>query len=222
LTFASVSLAQTPHDQEAQTRTPENIPIEVFLAPRPKNIAAPDCDEPGRRHIGACEALLDGAEGWVELGFMVDPRGKPFEVTVIRSTGNKVFEATATKAIEQSTFEPGSLDGKPIESGSEMKYLFVNRNMRDSPGANSTFIREYKGLMTAINSTDRAAADAALGKLKVGNLYEDAYFGIATYSYAKNGVTSHNSSKVSGARLPRRMPRTTCPKICSCLRCLSA
>ena len=56
--------------------------------------------------------------------------------------------------------------------------------MGTNSGASGPFVREYKPLMSAINSADRAAADAALGKLKIGNLYEDAYFGLATYNYA--------------------------------------
>jgi TonB family protein len=184
--LSAIGLAQTPHNQGAETRT-QQIPIEVFQAPHPKSLASPNCDIQGRLgdRSGACQALLEGTEGWVELGFMVDPQGKPFEVTVIRSTGNKSFDETATKEIEQSTFEPASLGGKPIESGFELKYLFMNRGMRSNSGASDAFVREYTALMSAINSDDRAAADAAVGKLKIGNLYEDAYFGLATYNYAK-------------------------------------
>jgi TonB family protein len=186
LMLSAIGLAQTPHDQGAETQTHEQIPIELFQGPYPKNIVSPDCGIQGRTgdHSGACGALLEGTEGWVELGFMVDPRGKPFEIAVTRSTGNKSFDETATKALEQSTFEPASLDGKPIESGFELKYLFRNPAMSSNSGARGAFVRGYKVLMSAINSADRAAADAALGQLKIGNLYEDAYFGLATYSYA--------------------------------------
>ena len=59
---------------------------------------------------------------------MVDPSGKPVEITVIRSTGIKTFEQVAVKALGRSTFVPGSLDGKPIESGDEMTYFFLNPN----------------------------------------------------------------------------------------------
>jgi len=187
LMLSAIGLAQTPHDQRAETRTQEQIPIEVFQAPHPKRLASPNCDIQGRLgdRSGACQALLEKTEGWVELGFMVDPRGKPFEITVIRSTGNKTFDEAATKAIEQSTFEPALLDKQPIESGYELKYLFLNRNMGGMSGASGAFVSEYKALMSAINSADRAAADVALGKLKIGNLYEDAYFGLATYNYSK-------------------------------------
>ncbi len=187
LLLTAVGFAQTPPDPGAQAPTNAPIPVEVFRAPHPQRISMPSCDNSMgvRDGSGACAALLRGTEGWVELGFMVDPQGKPFEITVIRSTGNKVFDDTAAKAITQSTFEPGSLDGKPIESGFEMKYLFRNQGRGASSGASPAFVRNYKALVSAINSDDRAAADSAMGKLQIGNLYEDSYFGLATFSYAR-------------------------------------
>ena len=190
--ISAVGFAQAPADQAAQPGnskpgTSEPIPIEVFQSPHPKRIGRPDCDNPNTTGdlTGACGALRQGTEGWVELGFMVDPQGKPFEITVIRSTGSKVFDDAAARAIAQSTFEPGTLGGKPIESGFEMKYLFYNQATRASVGASPTFVRDYKALMSAMASGNRAAADAALGRLKIRNLYEDAYFGLATSVYAQ-------------------------------------
>ena len=132
----------------------------------------------------ACRELLGGIEGWVQPAFMVDPAGKPFEVTVTRSHGDRTFEKAATRAIERSTFEPGSLNGKAVESGYELKYLFVSDKAESYPGASHDFAKADKALMRAIAANDRAAADAALKGLKITNLYEDAYFGLATYSYA--------------------------------------
>lgn len=182
--LAAVALAQTPPDQGA--RTNDRVPVELFQGPRPKSVPLPDCGLGGRLgdRSGACESIMEGFEGWVELSMMVDPQGKPFEIAVIRSTGNRTFDAFATKAVEQSTFEPASLDGKPIESGFEFKYRFVNSDSQRNPGATGDFIRQYKTLLSAINASDRAAADTALGKLKITNLYEDAYFGLATFDYA--------------------------------------
>jgi hypothetical protein len=129
---------------------------------------------------------------------MVDPSGKPFEITIIRSTGNKMFEKVATKAVERSTFEPGSQGGTPIESGYELKYKFVNANMAANPGANAEFVRAYKAVMKAIVAGDRAAADAAMAKLTVTNLYEDAYLGLATYGYASKW--GDESQQLAGLR----------------------
>jgi hypothetical protein len=49
-------------------------------------------------------------------------------------------------------------------------------------GAQSNFVAAYKTLSAAINADDRAAADAAMKKLTVANLCEDAYFGMTLRS----------------------------------------
>ena len=127
---------------------------------------------------------MDNNEGWVEFSFMVDPNGKPFEVTVAQSSGNKRFEEVATQALEHSTFEPGMLNGQPVEAGMEMKFKFENTTLTREPGARREFIHAYKALETAVKSADRAAADQAMAQLKVTNLYEDAFYGLAQDRYA--------------------------------------
>lgn len=166
LTLAQSSAASKPEEAAAQ-----EAPLEVYTGPHIKKLDRPSFPL-GELHN----------EGWVELAFMVDPNGKPFEVTVVRSTGNKTFETTALKAVENSIFEPGTLNGKPVEAGYELKYMFTMD--RIDPGARSDFIKAYKALLAAVNAGDRAAADAALQQMTVKNLYEDAYFGVANYIYA--------------------------------------
>jgi len=52
-------------------------------------------------------------------------------------------------------------------------------------GANPDFVTSYRELAKAIQNKDKAAADAALAKLHVQNLYEDAYYGLAEFTYAR-------------------------------------
>jgi TonB family protein len=132
----------------------------------------------------ACDELYQREEGWVQLSFMVDTAGKPYEIAVIHTTGNKTLNKEATGIVARSTFEPATLNGKPIESVMEFKVHFENLALAQHPGAGSAFISAYRALTGAVAANDRPAADAALGKLKITNLYEDAYFGLATYSYA--------------------------------------
>jgi TonB family protein len=168
--------AITSNDPSAQA-----VPLELFKAPRPKHIALL-CDSvlERQRTPNVCEDVHEGVGGWAELGFMVDQRGKPFEVTVIRSTGNTAFDEFAMKSIELSTFEPGTTNGQAIESGYEMKFLFID----GGAGAKKEFFSAYKALLQAVKAADRGAADLALQKLRVTNLYEDALFGLARYDYA--------------------------------------
>jgi TonB family protein len=123
-----------------------------------------------------------GREGWVVVSTMVDPYGKPFEVGVDRSSGNKLFEKLAVEAMEHATFEPGSVNGKPVESVFETKYTFTIDYL--PPGARPGFMNAYKSLQDALDANDHAAADAAMQSLKVTTLYEDAHYGLAQYVYA--------------------------------------
>lgn len=59
-------------------------------------------------------------------------------------------------------------------------------NFMVDPGKRE-FIADYTATARAIAAGDRAAADVAVGKLEheITNLYEDAYYGMASYLYAK-------------------------------------
>lgn len=123
-------------------------------------------------------------EGWVDVGMMVDATGKPYEVTVVASSGDKEFEASAVKAIEAAEFTPGMANGKPIESATEFKVVFAITGDASPKAASTKFASEYFALTRAAKAKDRRAADAAMGRMVVQNLYEDAHYGLAQYLYA--------------------------------------
>jgi TonB family protein len=165
--------------QQAPTPPPESPPGERVAAdsfhdPRPTNIP---------RTSFPVEEQQNVQEGWVIVSMMVDPQGKPFEVGVVTSTGNKTFEHLAVKAMEKATFIPGALDNKPIESVYEIKYTFQIEDL--GPGAREEFVHTYSAFQRALNAHDQAAAQAALQKLKITTLYEDAFYGLAAYRYAE-------------------------------------
>jgi TonB family protein len=117
---------------------------------------------------------------------MVDPQGKPYEITVIESTGNKALEKAAVEAAEDWEFEPATLNGTPIDAGHTMKVGFV---LTGASGASPAFVKAYGAFNRALVSQDRARTDAAMAKLKVENLYEDAYYGLAQYQYERQWGT---------------------------------
>ncbi len=212
VTHYARSSAQQPPSAGADTESRDQISVETFQAPRAKEIATPNCGDVSDAEANstkpeissrvsikkkpskdtaqvrpidgadACAELERGTEGWVQLGFMVDTSGKPFEITVVRSTGDKTFDTMAVNAVEHSTFFPGSLDGQPVESGYEFEYVF---SAYGAGGPSATFIAAYEAVLHAINSGDRTTADAALANLKITTLSEDAAFGLATYFYAR-------------------------------------
>jgi TonB family protein len=190
-------LASTPATQ-AQAPPPDaSVPLLEgtlttipFQSPRllklpPLNCAGGSAESRATQHRPECEAAdaqLNGVEGWVILSMMVDTHGKPFEVAVSESTGNPVFEKAALSNAESMELQPATQNGQPVESVFQFKYVYVTPG---ATGANPAFIRNYGIFQTAITAQDRTAADQALKTLKVTNLYEDAYLGVAAYQYAR-------------------------------------
>ncbi|HEY4341949.1 MAG TPA: energy transducer TonB [Steroidobacteraceae bacterium] len=167
--------SQTAADNAVGAAPAERVATEVLTPPVIKRI------DPGS-HYPTYE-YEHGVEGWVLLGYMVDTKGSPFEITVVDSSGNPDFERAATKAMESAKLEAGMLNGQPVESASELKLVFTIVNGHASAGR--AFVQTYDTLMAAIKANDRAGADAAMKGLTVSSLYEDAYFGLASYQYAR-------------------------------------
>ena len=128
------------------------------------------------------EARANFEEGWVQLQFMVSPEGKAYEAYVLQSVGSKEFQRAALQAIQDFTFEPAIENGHPIDSTACIKFKFeLNGGLQ---GAREIYIAGYRAFDRAMAAGDKAAADAALAKLRISNLYEDAYYGVAQYRYA--------------------------------------
>ena len=62
------------------------------------------------------EARKNGIQGEVQVQVLVGKDGSVKEATVIKNmTGSKDLEKAALEAINKWKFEPGKLDGKPVE-----------------------------------------------------------------------------------------------------------
>jgi len=156
----------------------EKVAVEVFQGPKPKPLSS--LDYPPR-------LLLQRKEGWVNLSMMVDPQGKPYEVMVMKSSGDPEFEVEALRAAKFLRFEPALAGDQPIDSAMELKLRFKIDD--DGKGAAGSFVQAYRKLSKALEAKDKAAADVAMAKFKVKNLYEDAFMGFAQYMYARQWGT---------------------------------
>jgi TonB family protein len=161
----------------AHAQTPPTESIEVFNGPKTKVMEPPAYPFSERAM---------GRDGWVNLNFMIDPRGKPYEIMVTDSTGNKVLEKAAIKAAEDWEFEPATLAGVPIDASYTAKVQFI---LSGEAGANNEFVSAFKAFQRAAKAADKEKADAALAKMKVKNLYEDAYYNLALYEHARRWGT---------------------------------
>jgi TonB family protein len=128
-------------------------------------------------------AQQTGHDGWVQLSILVDTDGKPHSVEVVDSSSYGLFERAAIEAAEQWRFEPAQQDGVPIAGQHALKLVFALEG-GDNRGARLSFFKAYNKVLKAIDQRDRAAADLALASLDPRSLYEDAYQGMAEFSYA--------------------------------------
>ena len=177
--FLSLDLPQVrAEDSPPAQPTREAVAVEVFKGPKAIDVRPPAYPR---------SEAHEGKEGWVEVNFMIDPHGKPYEVTVVDSTGNREFEKVSVRAVEGWTFEPARQGDTPISVGHSYKLTFA---LRDAAGAASVeFVRQYKKVTKAIDAGDKAAADELLPTLVVQNLYEDAFANLAHYYYYRHWGT---------------------------------
>jgi TonB family protein len=198
--LSTAAVAQTSAQHPDGSAPAEQIQTEVLVAP--ELVKRPDVSPVGED------------EGWVTLGLMVDPTGKPFEVTVIASSGNKLLDREVIEAAEGATYKPALLNGQPVESATTYG---VALSRSDVLGPRREFIYEYRDLQKAIEAKDRPKADAAMKLLEVQNLYEDAYFGLANYAYARQwgdeaqqlaGLERATAHDFQSIYLPKEQART--------------
>src|SRR5262245_6394331 len=125
---------------------PDPVAVEVFKAPQFITGSA--------SVVYPADQGWAGAEGWVQLNFMVDPQGTPFEPTVVDSSGNPAFEKAALKAIVRARYKPAMSGKTPVPSSQDLKFYFT----LGIKGASPQFIGRYRDAMKAVEAGDRATA----------------------------------------------------------------
>ena len=162
-------------DTAAASAQPLKTP--VYTYPYVKSAQQPDYPK---------RSLREGREGWVVINYMVSADGQMFEPTVVASLGSKSFENAALKAINNSEFEPATLDGEPIEGSGYYKYNFSI--FGGTTRARNKFVRPYKKFLRQIKNGQAEEARNSLAKLESRdaiNLYEAAFLNFARYRMAK-------------------------------------
>jgi TonB family protein len=173
LTSAQLSLAADP------PAGPEKVSVEAEIYIDPKPGESPEIIYPTRE-------LNDGVEGWVYVWLMIDPQGKPHELEIAESTGNKEFEKRALESVALTQFEPATLGGKPVDACVIYPVFF---RIHGNEGMAPAFVKTYNEFATALKSKDKAAAQAAMSKLQARNFSEIASLGMVKFAYAKRWGT---------------------------------
>lgn len=168
--------AATPPLTPTEIPAKEVVSIETFSPPVRLQATAPKYPQ---------RQLKRGQEGWVQLNFMVDTQGTPYDITVIDSSNEGDFERHAIKAAEKWEYQPAEFDGTAIDAGETM---FVTFALQGQTGAGRTFVRRYRSITKLIEKKDRAGVDSELEKMSAmsRNLYEEAYFHLVQYNYHLN------------------------------------
>lgn len=152
----------------------DNIAVETFTPPS-RTVTVPP-KYPRTRQI-------QSQEGWVKLNFMIDPEGKPYDITVAESSNDTRFEESAVKSIEQWEYQPAILNGESIDAGTSVFITFELSG--GEPGATARFVTRYKRLLRFIEQDNKEQANLLFDKLEdmSRNLYEEAYFNLARFNY---------------------------------------
>jgi TonB family protein len=179
---------------------PDAVDIDVFQAAKPIGGPSP--------HYPSSE-IRDGKEGWVLLNMMVDPKGKPYEVTVTDSSGNAALEQAAVKGMDRFSFEPAKHRGIPIDSSFALKVTFYQYRL--AQGASRNFATAYTNMAKAIGAGDKGKAGEAMASLDAQNLYEDAFRSYGKFLYdLKWGTESEQMADlrraIAGERVAQHLP----------------
>jgi TonB family protein len=176
LSFAGFTLVAHAGQTEEGSEVSGSSLVETFTPPSQKNVTPPKY--PRTRQ-------LRNQEGWVQLNFMVDPEGKPYDITVADSSKDSGFEESAMKSVEQWEYQPAVLNGEAIDAGAGVFITFELSG--GEPGATARFVTRYRRLMKFIDQDDKEQASLIFDKLEnmSRNLYEEAYLNLARYNYYK-------------------------------------
>ena len=103
-----------------------------------------------------------GNEAWVHITYCVDESGAPQNVTVLDSVGAAAFEQAAVQSVEQWTFEPALVNGKPVWQSRTKTTISFTINDEDGQGKNrrvKSFSSNFRKLGRLIDNNQLQKAD---------------------------------------------------------------
>ena len=129
----------------------------------------------------------ENSSGVVQLTYMVDKEGKPFEIMVADSS-LPAFSKATIYAVRKWEFSSATLKGVPVESKQRLRYKFQITQQKQ--GASPSFTKYYKRLMEELGEPEPNREAAAklikkMNKASIRNLYALTYAGLAWFEYSK-------------------------------------
>ena len=140
--------------------------------------------------------------GAVDVLFMVDKTGQPYQATVLRSSG-KFFEAPAVAHLLKQKFKPATYAGSTVDSVYRLRVLLDHSQIEnisgfvrpiDSPPGFEAYFNKFNKLM---DSDDSSKDDAAwrirqMIKLRYRTYFSDMRISMALHRFASRYGTPEN------------------------------
>ena len=103
-------------------------------------------------------------EGWVEMSLTVLANGRVTDVQVVdASDPDARFDEAALRSVSEWTYNPATLDGRPIDQRNMM--LVLNFVMQNHPGVDKTIITAMKSIEKALDEGRLTEAEEGLRRL---------------------------------------------------------
>ena len=147
-------------------------PVETFSLPLPTRRPHPKYPAVAR---------MRAQEGWVEVQFMVDPNGKPYEITVTDSMGHAEFSKAAVRAVEGWEYDAARMNGQPLDAAARQRLIFSMTGT--GAGVRSVFSQRFISIKMHIKENERTEALELLEKAESRNLYEEVFLQIGWYLF---------------------------------------
>lgn len=120
-------------------------------------------------------AAKKGAEGWVQMSYVIDKEGNVQDPLVEDFGGHRAFKKEALRGLKRWKFSPAMKDGKPTEQcHSSVRFDFT---LNIKPGATRTFRKQYIDAVALIEAKEYAKVEKILKYLhnRDNNRYENAW-----------------------------------------------
>lgn len=184
----SASLAQLNGDWSAESKV-----LDIVVFKEPEFIKPPKIVYPPRQ-------FLYHEEGWVRLRAVIDLEGRPTEIVVTDSVGDKSFHTAAYRALKNSKFQPGEQNGEKVESKFWWQVTYELKNK--TAFYHRPFKRLFIGVVSDIGENRKSKALSGLESLRKRKrtLHEDAMYWTAKYYFDQVwGSTSEQLASINRA-----------------------
>jgi TonB family protein len=105
------------------------------------------------------EMLAKGREAWVQVSYCIDEAGKPQNIVIVDSVGDRAFRRNAIHAVERWQFKPAMYDGEPAwQSRNDAVITFGFEDPETA--ARRSFVARYEELGELIDNEKWDEAEA--------------------------------------------------------------